>query len=264
MSTALADPTIETGGISLHNISKRFVTKSAEVAALSDLSIDLKQGEFVAILGPSGCGKSTALRIAAGLETFDSGTVRVGGASPADLIARGELGVAFQDNALLPWLSVRANVELPYRILRRPVDATRVSELLALVGLTEFAGSRPSQLSGGMRQRVSIARSIVLSPRVLMLDEPFGALDAVTRHRLNVELARILDDQRTTTLLVTHAVDEAVFLADRVIVMSGRPGTVKRVVDVPFGPSRDKSLLARADFQELVGSLTESLDEAIG
>ncbi|UFS60653.1 ABC transporter ATP-binding protein [Subtercola endophyticus] len=250
-------------GIELIGVSKRFAGKAGVTAALDDLTISVAEGEFVAILGPSGCGKSTALRIAAGLETYDSGTVRVGGGDPAELISSGELGVAFQDNALLPWLSVRANIELPFRLARRPVDSNRVTELLGLVGLREFANARPAELSGGMKQRVSIARSIALNPRVLLLDEPFGALDAVTRHRLNVELGRILGERRTTTLLVTHAVDEAVFLADRVVVMSGRPGRVKQTVDIPFGPSRTKDLLAQHEFQHIVASLTEALDQTL-
>lgn len=250
-------------GIELIDVTKRFAGKSGVTAALDELTISVAEGEFVAILGPSGCGKSTALRIAAGLESYDSGTVSVGGGNPSSMISNGELGVAFQDNALLPWLSVRANIELPFRLARRPVDKNRVTELLTLVGLSEFTNARPAELSGGMKQRVSIARSIVLNPRVLLLDEPFGALDAVTRHRLNVELGRILGERRTTTLLVTHAVDEAVFLADRVVVMSGRPGRVKQTVDIPFGPSRTKDLLAQHEFQEIVASLTEALDQTL-
>lgn len=182
------------------------------------------------------------------------------GRAPQALIADGRLGVAFQDNALLPWLTVRANVELPYKLTGAPVDSARVSALIDLVGLTDFAKSRPAQLSGGMRQRVSIARSIVLSPRVLLLDEPFGALDAVTRHRLNVELAHILDEERSTTLLVTHSVEEAVFLADRVIVMTGRPGRVKRVAEVPFGRGRTKDVQTSPTFLALVAELTAALD----
>jgi NitT/TauT family transport system ATP-binding protein len=251
------------GGLRFADVTKTFATRTLTVAALSDFSLEVGEGEFVALLGPSGCGKSTALRLAAGLDQADAGQLTVVGASPQQVVAARELGVAFQDNALLPWLSVRRNVELPYKLAGRAVDRSRVDELIELVGLTEFARHRPRQLSGGMRQRVSIARSLVLSPRVLLLDEPFGALDAVTRHRLNVELGRILDNERTTTLLVTHSVDEAVFLADRVAVMTGRPGRVKRVVDVPFGRPRDRTTQADPQFQALVADLTSLLDNDV-
>ncbi|MFD1715502.1 ABC transporter ATP-binding protein [Amnibacterium flavum] len=248
-------------GIELDGISKSFVSGAGTVRALDDFTLSVAEGEFVAILGPSGCGKSTVLRIVAGLDSADRGSVTVAGSSPQTLIAEGALGVAFQDNALLPWLSVRANVALPYKLTGRPVDQARVDELVALVGLADFAGARPSQLSGGMRQRVSIARSLALAPRVLLLDEPFGALDAVTRHRLNVELARILAAEASTTLLVTHSVEEAVFLADRVVVMTGRPGRVKLTVDVPFGRDRTKAVLGQPEFLRLVAQLTAALDD---
>lgn len=246
--------------IDLIGIRKTFRARSGAVTALDDFTLHVSGGEFVAILGPSGCGKSTALRLAAGLDTADVGTVTVDSDVPAGVGAAGRLGVAFQDNALLPWLSVRNNIALPYRAMGRPVDTERVDSLIELVGLTSFAEARPGQLSGGMRQRVSIARSLVLSPRVLLLDEPFGALDAVTRHRLNVELARILDAERSTTMLVTHSVEEALFLADRVIVMTGRPGRVKRTLDVPFPRHRTKDVLVDPEFLRLSGELTAALD----
>ena len=248
------------GCISLRHISKTFSTRGGDVHALSDFTIEVGVGEFVAVLGPSGCGKSTALRIAAGLDRPDSGDVMIAGTTPDRVIAAGDLGVAFQDNALLPWLSVRANIELPYKLAGRRVEADRVRQLIELVGLTQFAKSRPRELSGGMRQRVSIARSLVLNPQVLLLDEPFGALDAVTRHRLNAELARILGEERATTLLVTHSVEEAVFLADRIVVMTGRPGRVKQIVAVPFGSHRDKQTQGLRAFHDLVTELTLLLD----
>ncbi|WGL53976.1 ABC transporter ATP-binding protein [Nocardioides sp. BP30] len=251
-------------GLRFENVDKSYTGRQGSVAALDDFTLEIAEGEFVAVLGPSGCGKSTALRIAAGLEEPDRGSITIDGASPAQVVGRRQMGVAFQDNALLPWLTVRANVELPFKLARQRVDRERVSWLLELVGLAEFARHRPGQLSGGMRQRVSIARSLALRPQVLLLDEPFGALDAVTRHRLNVEMARVLSAQRTTTLLVTHSVDEAVFLADRVVVMTGRPGRVKRVVDVPFGPGRDSETQRLPAFQSLVAELTLMLDGPAG
>jgi NitT/TauT family transport system ATP-binding protein len=244
------------------DVTKRYETRAGDVTALSEFDLTIDHGEIVAILGPSGCGKSTALRIAAGLETPEHGTVAIDGEPPELLVSRRQLGVAFQDNALLPWLTVRGNVELPFKLAGRSVDRERVDWLLELVGLSTFGRHRPRQLSGGMRQRVSIARSLALEPRVLLLDEPFGALDAVTRHRLNVEMARILSSQRTTTMLVTHSVDEAVFLADRVVVMTGRPGRVKRTVQVPFGPSRTAETQREPAFQAMVTELTLLLDGA--
>ncbi|WP_344073500.1 ABC transporter ATP-binding protein [Microbacterium sediminicola] len=246
--------------ISLTDIRKTFRTRTGTVTALDDFTLQVSGGEFVAILGPSGCGKSTALRMAAGLDVPDAGAVTVDSDTPATLGGAGKLGVAFQDNALLPWLSVRKNIALPYKATGTAVDRARVDALIELVGLSSFADARPGQLSGGMRQRVSIARSLVLSPRVLLLDEPFGALDAVTRHRLNVELARILDAERSTTLLVTHSVEEALFLADRVVVMTGRPGKVKQELDVPFPRHRTKDVLIDPEFLRLSAELTAALD----
>ena len=244
-------------------VTKRYALRKGQtVTALSDFSLTVADGEFVALLGPSGCGKSTALRMAVGLEGTDDGEVTIGGRPPDALVAGAELGVAFQDHALLPWLTVRGNLALPFKLAHRPVNTARITELIDLVGLRDFADARPKHLSGGMRQRVAIARALVLSPSVLLLDEPFGALDAVTRHRLNVELASIWSTQRITTLLVTHAVDEAVFLADRVVVMTGSPGQVRFVAEIPFSRPRSRALLQSTGFQELVAGLTEKLDAA--
>ena len=191
--------------ISLAGVEKRFsVARGKEVVALASLDLEVAAGEFVALLGPSGCGKSTALRLIAGLEPATGGTVRVHGRPPADLVAGHRLGVAFQDHALLPWLDVTQNVALPFRVAGRAVDHARVAGLIDLVGLGAFAHLRPKQLSGGMRQRVSIARALALTPELLLLDEPFGALDAVTRRQMNIELQRIWSANRITTVLVTH------------------------------------------------------------
>lgn len=248
--------------VRFEQVSKRFaLRRGREVIAIDSVDIDIAASEFVAILGPSGSGKSTLLRMLADLEQPSSGTVLVGGEPPSELVARHQLGIAFQDHALLPWLTVTGNIEVPFKVSRRPVDHARVDALIELVGLTGFADARPRQLSGGMRQRVSIARALVLDPSLLLLDEPFGALDAVTRRRLNVELLRIWGELRVTTVLVTHSVEEAVFLADRVVVLTPRPSRVAEVVDVPFARPRDPQLLRDDRFHGVVDRLSEILDE---
>jgi NitT/TauT family transport system ATP-binding protein len=238
--------------------------RGAEVEAVRDLSFSVRRGGFVALLGPSGCGKSTALRLTADLEVPDRGAIEVFGGSPAAMVERQGLGVAFQDHALLPWLSARHNVGLPFKIAGKRVDEDRVEELLSLVGLTNFADARPRQLSGGMKQRVAIARALALRPSVLLLDEPFGALDAVTRRHLNVELGRIWSEASLSTLLVTHSVEEAVFLADRVLVMTGRPGRIGFEREVPFERPRTAPLSATPEFHAIVDEITAALDQVTG
>jgi NitT/TauT family transport system ATP-binding protein len=248
--------------IAIEGVTKRFPLPGdkAGVLALSELSLTIASGEFVAILGPSGCGKSTLLRLVASLEQPTGGTVTVNGAAPDLVSARHALGVAFQDHALLPWLSVHDNVALPFRLAGRKVDEPAIARLLELVGLASFGNARPKQLSGGMRQRASIARALVLEPEVLLLDEPFGALDAVTRRQMNVELQRIWSARQITTMLITHSVDEALFLADRVVVMSGRPGRILREVAVPFARPRDPAVMRSEAFHRLVDDLTAALE----
>ncbi|MER5179429.1 ABC transporter ATP-binding protein [Streptomyces sp. NPDC002896] len=248
--------------LELRGVAKEFrLRRSRTVTALEAVDLTVGHGEFVALLGPSGCGKSTVLRMVAGLEEPTSGEVLVEGGAPEELVRAHRLGIAFQEHALLPWASAYDNVALPFRVAGRPVDTGRVDELLKLVGLEGFADARPRQLSGGMRQRVAIARALVLHPEVLLLDEPFGALDAVTRRRMNFELARIWADQRITTLLVTHDVDEAVLLADRVVVLTGRPGTVRHVEEITLPRPRDRELTRNAEFHDIVDRLTALLDE---
>ena len=250
-----------TASISIDTVTKHFPLKGSSegVVALEKVSLAVAPSEFIALLGPSGCGKSTLLRLMASLEEPSEGSVIVNGEAPAAMAARHALGVAFQDHALLPWLSVTDNIALPFSLANQRVDTDAVNTLIELVGLTGFQNARPGQLSGGMRQRVSIARSLVLSPDVLLLDEPFGALDAVTRRQMNIELQRIWSQQQITTVLVTHSVDEALFLADRVLVLSARPGRIIREVIVPFDRPRDPAVMRSAEFHTLVDDLTEAL-----
>src|SRR6202161_1868000 len=230
------------------------------VLALKGVDLTIEDGEFVALLGPSGCGKSTLLHLVAALEEVSTGSILVDGESPALLRHQPRLGIAFQDHALLPWLSVKANVALPFKIDGRPVDHARVQHLIELVGLQGFEEARPSQLSGGMRQRAAIARSLCLEPTLLLLDEPFGALDAVTRRRMNLELQQIWLESSLTTLMVTHSVDEALFLADRVVVMSGRPGVIVEDIQVPFPRPRRIDCMRSEQFHQLIDHLTLLLE----
>lgn len=271
-STAEVLPALEpqaasTGGerVEISHVSKTFKLPGGRpFVALSDISIDVSPGELLSLVGPSGCGKSTLLRAICGLVPLESGTIRIGTRTPELLTADHRLGVAFQDHALLPWLSVFENVALPYRLAGLPIDRERVDSLVRLVGLTEFARARPKQLSGGMRQRVSIARAIAMRPVVLLLDEPFGALDLVTRRTLNLEMQRIWAELGTTTILVTHSVDEAVQIGDRVVVMSARPGRIHAEFAIDLPRPRDRELTTSADFLEIVRTVSIALDDATG
>jgi len=247
--------------IRLANVSKTFYTRSNEVKALEDVSLLCEPGSFTALIGPSGCGKSTILRLALGLEQADSGTVSIGGTSPQAATASGATGVAFQDSALLPWRTVESNIALPLDVLgkSRADFNGYIHDLIHLVGLEGFEKSLPGELSGGMRQRVSIARALVTSPSILFLDEPFGALDQILRRQMNIELQRIWSESRATTLLVTHGIDEAVFLSDRVAVMHNRPGRIVTVIDVPFHRPRSKELFSESAFHKLSDMIANTL-----
>ena len=220
------------GALSVRGVSKTFHVKGQAVQALSDVSLDVAAGEFISIVGPSGCGKSTLLRLVAGLERPDRGVITLDGAQiEGPGLSR---GIAFQDHRLLPWLSVERNIGLALRSIPGSdgEKAARVAELIGLVGLKGFENALPHQLSGGMSQRAAIARALAPRPPVLLLDEPLGALDSLTRARLQDELLRIWERERTTVVMITHDVEEALFLSGRVVVMNPRPGRIDREIAV--------------------------------
>ncbi len=235
----------------LDQLCKEYPVKGKSVTVLEPTSLTVEVGELVSIVGPSGCGKSTLLHIVGGLVPPTSGSVRLDGREVFD--AGPERGMVFQGYTLFPWLSVRRNVEFgpKQRGVKAAERARLADHFLDAVGLTEFADHYPKQLSGGMRQRVAIARALANAPRILLMDEPFGALDAQTRITMQELLLGIRQRERTTTLFITHDIDEAVFLSDRVFVMTARPGRLKAEIAVPFGPERRPSLRTTPEFYAL-------------
>lgn len=227
------------GRLIIRNLNKTYRVRADEVAALHNINLAIEEGEFISIVGSSGCGKSTLLRIIAGLENGYDGSVKLGDRRIAGPGL--DRGMVFQEHRLLPWMTVEENVSFGLKG-GGPGDNERlVREHIELVGLSGFAKAHPHQLSGGMAQRVSIARAIVNQPKLLLLDEPFGALDALTKIQMQQEILRIWEVERTTMVLVTHDIDEAIFLGDRVVIMSSRPGTIKKVLPVQLPRPRDRS-----------------------
>ena len=250
--------------IHLRGVRKVYRHGDEEHLAISDATFDVMPGELVALVGPSGCGKSTLLKILAGLQAPDGGEVAIGSAAHAFDPAR-DVGMVFQAPVLLKWRTIQDNVLLPAELSRLdPRDyRDRAAQLLRLVGLAEFAQKLPRELSGGMQQRAALCRALLLDPPLLLMDEPFGALDAMTRDEMNLELLRVWGqgsgEERKTIVFVTHSIPEAVFLADRVIVMTSRPGRLGRVFDVPLPRPRTAASRARPDFGALTLAIHESL-----
>ncbi|WP_169580695.1 MULTISPECIES: ABC transporter ATP-binding protein [Microbacterium] len=242
-------------------VGKVFPTKTGEVVALTEVDLEVAEGEFVSLIGPSGCGKSTLLRLIADLDGATSGTLEIFGKPAARARADQDYGIAFQQAGLLPWRTVAANIGLPLELhgTGKAARAARVAELAELVGLTEFIDRYPDQLSGGMQQRVAIARALAARPRLLLMDEPFGALDEMTREYLQSELTRITAETGAAVVFVTHSIPEAVFLSDRVVVMSPRPGRITDVITTGLGETRDEGLRESTEYFDRVTAVREAL-----
>jgi len=245
-------------------VRKVYNAGASALEAVSSVSFAARAGEFVSILGPSGCGKSTLLMMVAGLEPLTAGRIDVAGQPITG--PRADIGVIFQDPVLLPWKSVLDNVLFPIHILKRPVReyAERARQLLDMVGLSEFSAKRPHQLSGGMRQRVAICRALVHDPTLLLMDEPFSALDAITRDEMNAALLDIWQRYQKTVLFVTHGIREAVFLSDRVLVMARRPSTLIADVRIPLPRPRRLTIEETPEFNEICALLRAKIEESHG
>jgi NitT/TauT family transport system ATP-binding protein len=247
--------------IALDGVSKTYPGGAGATEALRDVSLTVDRGEFVSLIGPSGCGKSTLLRIVGDLVAPSAGTVTVNGKSAGTARLDRDYGIVFQAPVLYDWRTVEANVRLPLEVARqpRPGREERVRALLRMVGLDEFRRHHPWQLSGGMQQRAAIARALVTDPAILLMDEPFGALDEMTRERLNLELLGITAETGATVLFVTHSIAEAVFLSSRVVVLSSRPGRIARIVEVDLPRPRDETTRALPRFFELITTVRAHL-----
>jgi len=254
--------------VRVESVGRVFGAGPEAVVALEEIELTVAAGEFVSLIGPSGCGKSTLLRLVADLDRPTSGRITVFGRTAEQARLSHDYGIAFQQAGLLPWRTVRSNVELPLLLhgAGRAARTQRADELLALVGLSEFASSYPDQLSGGMQQRVAIARALAEKPSLLLMDEPFGALDEMTRERLQTELVRICAETGAAVVFVTHSIPEAVFLSDRVVVMSPRPGRIREVVTVGLDrrPGEAEQLREDDAYFDAVRRVREALHAGAG
>ena len=257
-----------TVGIAIDGVSKTYTTSDDDVLALAPIDLSVKRGEFIVLLGPSGCGKTTLLRLVGGLLAPTEGQIHIGEKplwndgqrSPE---ASAAMGMVFQDANLFPWFSIEDNIALPLKLrgVGRKERRGKAAELCRLVGITGFEKRWPRELSGGMRQRAAIARALSYDPEILLMDEPFGALDAMTRDTMNLELQRIWQNRECTIVLVTHSIPEAVFLADRIILMTPRPGQIDLIENVDFERPRNLDLSSTNAFQKIVKTLRHRLEE---
>jgi NitT/TauT family transport system ATP-binding protein len=254
--------------LELVNVEKTYQSRKSSTLALTGINLSVRPQEFVAVIGQSGCGKTTLLRILAGLIKPTAGEVKAEGRSlwrgeSRDQDAISKLGLVFQEANLFPWYTVEDNIALPLKLrgMQKRLRHERARELCELVGLLGFEKSYPRELSGGMRQRAAIARALSYRPGILLMDEPFGALDALTRDKMNLELQLIAEATRATVVLVTHSINEAVFLADRVVLLSPRPGRLRSITEVPFPRPRQVDLQTLPEFQNIARELRHQLDE---
>jgi NitT/TauT family transport system ATP-binding protein len=258
------EPASAAAGIAIGGVDVTYGVGGPEpVKALSGITLDIPDGAFVSLVGPSGCGKSTLLKVVADLMAPTRGMVRIGGVAPRNLRRAGRIGLVFQQANLMPWLKVASNIGLLRDLVAgrggAPREATSIDELIRVVGLTGFETKYPHQLSGGMQQRVSLARALALDPAVLLMDEPFAALDEITRDRMAFELMRLWHHYRKTVLFVTHSLAEAVFLSDRVVLMSARPGRIHRVFEIDLPRPRDRETRLNDRFHQIASELNREL-----
>ncbi|PSJ57110.1 ABC transporter ATP-binding protein [Pseudaminobacter soli (ex Li et al. 2025)] len=244
--------------MTISGASKRYDTRSGTVHALDRVSLEVRDGEFLCILGPSGCGKSTLLWSMAGLHGLSSGEIRLG---PSKIEApHPEIAMIFQEANLLPWRNLESNIALPFELKRTKPDRARISRLLQRVGLAGFESKYPRELSGGMQQRASIVRGLAVDPSVLLMDEPFGALDAFTRDEMNLLIQEIWMETGKTIIFITHSIAEALFLADRIVVMSARPGRIQEIVEVDLPRPRPISVQSTPEFIARVNDIKDMID----
>lgn len=249
--------------IVLEDVNKVYETDVGSTTAVQDISFTIQKGEFISLLGPSGCGKTTLMRMIADLIQPTSGEITIGGKRPKDIRLEQKYGIVFQSPALYDWRKVKDNVTLPLELVKvdKKKRSERANELLELVGLADFADHYPWELSGGMQQRVAIARALATEPEILLMDEPFSALDEFSRERLNDELLNIWNRTKNTVIFVTHSISEAVYLSDRVFVLSPHPGRLSAVVDIDLPRPRRKELRETPEFFNLISDIRKSFTE---
>ncbi len=252
----------KTPEIEIDHVSMRYQTGSSEVLALNDVTVDIQKGEFISLLGPSGCGKTTLLRIMADLIQPTSGSIKISGSTTKEARLAKKYGIVFQNPVLYDWRKVKKNITLPLEMMKvnKEEQEVRVDRLLELVGLSEFKDKYPWQLSGGMQQRVAIARALAIEPEILLMDEPFSALDEFSRERLNEELLSIWSKVGSTVVFVTHSIPEAIFFSDRVFVLSPHPGRLSKVVDIPLPRPRRAEMRESTEFYQLITDIRNSFE----